>query len=144
MEFEVRPVLCVRSLDGVTLQPEMAGLLRLAAKAPKTIAVVLTCGLESIWQLVLDRAGLAHHVHVIGGGHARHESSIVVTSEIKAHLVRCLRNRYWLTVCAFSDGIADIPMLSTTDHAILMVSGPSKSLEGLDRAINHANYPLVN
>jgi len=132
--------------SSVTLRPEFLALLRHAVNSPSTGVVVVTCGLQRVWELVLERVGLSNLVRVIGTclpciGH--YSVLGVVTPKIKSSLVSQLRNDYQLTVWAFGDSVIDIPMLTAANHAIVVAGGPSKSMEeALDHAINHSEYPL--
>ncbi|KAJ5910479.1 hypothetical protein N7504_005122 [Penicillium tannophilum] len=88
-------------------------------------AVVLTCGLRRVWELVLENEGLSA-VQVIGGG--RLSDRLVMTPTLKASLVkrlRCVHNAY---VCAFGDSPVDLEMLKEANKAIVVgVRQESKS-----------------
>ncbi|KAK0619460.1 uracil phosphoribosyltransferase-domain-containing protein [Immersiella caudata] len=138
-------LLCDATALEVTLRPEMLLLLHRAVGSPNTAAIVVTCGLQRIWESTLKRVGLSDQVKVIGASHAYDASAIVVTPETKSHIVRHLRNDYQLTVWAFGDGVVDIPMMIAANHAIVVVGGPSQSMEeGLKVALYQQDPPLRN
>lgn len=135
---------CEKVARSVTLRREFSKLLQLAAENKTAGALVVTCGLQQVWELVLEYAGLSGRVKVIGGGRAS-DHALVVTPAIKAHIVRCLRKEHDLTVWVFGDGAVDIPMLTAANHAIVVVGGPSKSMtRALTAAINNPDEPLLN
>ncbi|KAK0653165.1 uracil phosphoribosyltransferase-domain-containing protein [Cercophora newfieldiana] len=130
----------------VHIRPRMLELLLLAVKSPHTAAMVVTCGLQQIWERVLEGAGLGDKIQVIGGGHPYDASTIAVTPELKAHIVSCLRHKHQLTTWAFGDGVVDIPMLAEADHAIVVVGDNlSTSMNrALPDAITNWDPPLRN
>lgn len=137
--------LCEKVARSVTLRPEFSKLLQLAVGTTNVGALVVTCGLRQVWDLVLDYAGLSGRVKVIGGGRASDHANLVMTPAIKAHIVRCLQKEHNLTVWAFGDGAVDIPMLAAANHAIVVVGGPSSSMtKALTAAINNTDEPLLN
>jgi len=137
--------LCEKTARSVTLRPEMLSLLHHAVRSPNTAAIVVTCGVQRIWELVLRKAGILDQVTVIGASHAYDATAIAVTPEIKAHIVGRLRSKYHLTVWALGDGVVDIPMMVAANHAVIVVGGPSKSMDAsLKEAIEHPDRPLRN
>ena len=138
--------LCESVASLVILRPELLALLRDAADSPSTGAIIITCGLQRVWELVLERAGLAQYVKVMGATlpcFGQPYELGVITPGIKSSLVTQLRNDRGLTVWAFGDSVIDIPMLTVANHAIVVAGGPSKSMEeGLDHAINRGDRPL--
>jgi uracil phosphoribosyltransferase/phosphoserine phosphatase/adenylate kinase len=92
-------------------------------------AIVVTCGLKSVWQEVLHRAGL-HNIHLIGNGQI--SNKFVVTPAVKAAIVQRQQQVYHMNVCAFGDSPIDFPMLKQADRAFVVVGRNehrSKSME---------------
>lgn len=87
-------------------------------------AVVLTCGLQLVWTKVLEQAGLAHVVKVIGNG--RIGDGTIVTPSLKAAVVDRLRTFHHIYTWAFGDSPLDLPMLRAADEAIVVV-GPEEN-----------------
>lgn len=112
-------VACEDLASEVTLYPEFVSLLHQAAELDHIGAVVMTCGLRSVWEKVLEREGLSESVKVIGGG--RIADGFVVTPGIKADLVAHIQGAYQVEVCAFGDSPLDLPMLLQADRAIVVV-----------------------
>ncbi|KAK1752606.1 uracil phosphoribosyltransferase-domain-containing protein [Echria macrotheca] len=133
--------LCGKVASIVRLRPELFTLLQFAAASPHTAAIVVTCGLQRVWELILQQCGLSAHVKVIGNGRTT-DHSVFVTPETKAVLVRHLQTSN-ITVWGFGDGVVDIPMLTAANHAVVVVGGPSSSMEtGLRSAISDPVAPL--
>ena len=93
-------------------------------------ALVVTCGIRSVWEKAIEREGLSATVKVIGGG--RLDDGLVVTPSVKAGLVHYLRTVRDLYVFAFGDSTLDLEMLKAADHAIVITGDKntrSKSME---------------
>ncbi|PNP80421.1 hypothetical protein FNYG_06020 [Fusarium nygamai] len=82
---------------------------------------------------VLERAGLADSVKVIGGG--RFSSGYIVTPGVKAAVVSHLRDKHELYVWAFGDSPLDIPMLWEADQAIVVVGEKDKRSKTMDEEL---------
>jgi hypothetical protein len=108
-------------------------LLQLVAEKEHVGAVVVTCGLRSIWEKVLEREGLSEKVKVIGGG--RIADGFVVTAEVKAALVRRLRDAHKAFVWAFGDSPLDLEMLCEADEAIVVVGDEHTRSKTMDKAL---------
>jgi uracil phosphoribosyltransferase/phosphoserine phosphatase/adenylate kinase len=123
--------LCRNVAFETSLYTEILCLLRFVSSSPSLHAMIITCGVRRIWELILQREGLAHQVAVIGGGRLR--DSLVVTSEVKKALVARLQNLYQVPVWAFGDSPLDVPMLRQADQAVVVVGDErtrSQSMEG--------------
>lgn len=120
--------MCMLVAVRITLYPEMAALLAQVARKPHIGAVVVTCGLRRVWELVLRISGLTH-VQVIGCGRVR--NGYIVTDKVKGQIVDKLKDKD-MRVVAFGDSIVDEAMLTKADDAYVIVGGRatrSKSME---------------
>ncbi len=133
IEFEV---LCSQVAASVKMYPEMVSLLRMVQKEKHIAAVVLTCGLRSVWEQVLEQAGLAESVKVIGGG--RVSDDLVITGEVKATLVSRLRDHHGLYVWAIGDGVLDVPMMNQANSAVVVVGPEETRGKSMDTALKTA------
>ncbi|KAJ5953024.1 uncharacterized protein N7479_011437 [Penicillium vulpinum] len=126
-EFEA----CCQAVSSmVHMYRDIVGLLHLVRKTSYVRAVVVTCGIRSVWEKVLKREGLSETVKVIGGG--RVADGLVVTPSVKAELVTYLRASRGLHVVAFGDSPLDLEMLKAADQAIVITGEEitrSKSME---------------
>lgn len=84
--------LCQEVASKVTMYPEFVSLLRAVGEEENIGAVVVTCGLRHVWEMVLEREGLSKKVKVIGGGCIA--DGYVVTAEVKTALVQRLREKH--------------------------------------------------
>ncbi|KAI1079196.1 uracil phosphoribosyltransferase-domain-containing protein [Whalleya microplaca] len=136
-EFEPH---CERVASAVTMHPELVSLIRGAQYHEHISVVVITCGLQLIWEKILNKNGLSK-VQVIGAG--RIADGLIITPTVKAVLVRHLREIYRLYVWAFGDSPLDLPMLKEADQAVVIVgheSTRSRSMEpDLSNAIDNDN-----
>lgn len=120
-EFES---ICHMVASKAVIHEEFINIFRIMAKKGHTRALVVTCGIRRIWELILEREGLSETVKVIGG--SRISDDIVVTPEVKAQIVLKLKNEEHLHVCAVGDSTLDLPMLEVEDEAIV-VTGPEQN-----------------
>ena len=121
---------CRRVASAIVIYPELANLLRLAAKQSHVRVIIITCGLRQVWEEVLKREELFDSVDVIGGG--RLQDGYVVTPEIKGLVAHRLRRSRCPHVCAFGDSPLDIAMLQNASEAIVVTGDMetrSKSME---------------
>ena len=114
-QFEAR---CKEVAAKITMHPELVSLLQAAEQAKDVRAVVVTCGLSRVWEMVLEREGLSEGVKVIGGG--RVNDQYVVTPEVKRHLAHRMKKQ-GLYVCAFGDSPMDLEMLWEANKAVVVV-----------------------
>ncbi|OOF91460.1 hypothetical protein ASPCADRAFT_57672 [Aspergillus carbonarius ITEM 5010] len=133
---EVYEKICGQVASEVNLYPEIASLLHRVSKNDHVGIVIVTCGLRLIWENVLEREGLSGKVKVIGGG--RISDGYVVTPRVKGALVRRLRDHHGLTVWAFGDSPVDVEMLSSADHAIVIVGDENTRSQTMDAALRTA------
>lgn len=105
-------------------------------------AVVVTCGIRSVWEKVLGREGLSETVKVIGGGRLR--DGLVVTPCVKAELVRNLSTVRKLYVFAFGASPLDLEMLKAANEAIIVtgeeITGSQSMEEELAEAIGKNGF----
>lgn len=117
--------------DGVAadimLYPEILSFLHKLTKSKHAGAVVITSGLQAIWEKILIRAGLFESVKVIGAG-----TFHVVTPDVKANLVRRLQCMYGARVVAFGDSPLDLPMLCSANHAVVIVGEAAHRSQTMD------------
>ncbi|KAF5723841.1 PRTase [Fusarium mundagurra] len=130
---EVFETHCNTVSASVPLRMEFISLLRIVARNKHIGAVVVTCGVGRLWTKVLERAGLADSVKVIGGG--RFSSGYIVTPGVKAAVVSHLRDVHELYVWAFGDSPLDIPMLWEADQAIVVVGEKDKRSKTMDEEL---------
>lgn len=111
--------LCQQVASATDMHPEFVALLRLISKHPHLGAVVLTCGLRRVWDIVLERNNLSQKIQAIGG--CRLMDGFVMTPTLKRDLVGRLQTHHALFVCAFGDSPLDLPMLIKADRAVVVV-----------------------
>ncbi|KAG8167024.1 hypothetical protein KVR01_002713 [Diaporthe batatas] len=128
--------LCQVIAEEVNLHPELADLLHSGGKLRHIRAVVVTCGIKRIWEVVLQRVQSSAHVDIIGGG--RISDSFVVTPEVKAAVVERLRKHYGVQVYAFGDSEVDIPMLRAADRAYVVTGDVETRSKSMDQALLNA------
>lgn len=118
------------------MYPEFVSLLRLVAEQEHVGAVIVTCGLRRVWDIVLEREGLSQTVKVIGGG--RITDSFIVTASVKAALVAHLQEAHQMYVWAFGDSLLDLEMLCMADQAIVVVGEKQARSKTMDTALMNA------
>ncbi|KAI4255969.1 MAG: hypothetical protein L6R42_006475 [Xanthoria sp. 1 TBL-2021] len=111
--------ICGDVASQVSMYPDIISLLHYMAEQDHLELVVITSGLRSVWEKVLEREGLSKAVTIVGGG--RIADGLIVTAAVKAHLVGFLRERHRRVVWAIGDGPLDLPMLIKADRAIVIV-----------------------
>ncbi|KAH8814605.1 uracil phosphoribosyltransferase-domain-containing protein [Flagelloscypha sp. PMI_526] len=126
---------CQKIADSVTIYPQMILLLEHAAQRGIS-AVVFTCGLQTIWEKILAKAGYSETVKVVGSG--RIENGFVVTGEVKGALVARLQNVHHKCVCAFGDSVLDLPMLKEADRAFVVVGEKKRRSVQMEKALLNA------
>ena len=128
--------LCQDVASAVTMHPEIVSLLQLVAEQKHVGAVVITCGLRSVWDKVLEREGLSGKVKVVGGG--RIADGFVVTAAVKAALVARLREAHNLYIWAFGDSPQDLDMLRKADRGVIVVGEEQARSKTMDEALINA------
>ncbi|KAK3392207.1 uracil phosphoribosyltransferase-domain-containing protein [Sordaria brevicollis] len=125
--------ICNAVAEEVTLYPEFLSLLRRIRQNEHMMAVVVTCGLRRLWEIVLEKLpeDLGKNIKVIGNGSAT--DMLVITPESKKDIVNRLRDSpHNLHVVAFGDSPLDLPMLLAADQGVVVVGeemARSKSME---------------
>lgn len=122
--------------SAVTMHPEFVTLLHLVAAHKHVTIFVLTRGLRRIWEKVLERAGLADTVHVIGVG--RIADGFVVTPVVKDAIVTCLQDVHKMYLWAFGDSPVDLHMLSKADKAIIVVGDEQDRSKTMNSTLRYA------
>ncbi|KAJ5153658.1 uncharacterized protein N7500_009097 [Penicillium coprophilum] len=126
-EFEA----CCQDVSSmVDMHLDIVSVLQLVRETRHVRAVVVTCGIRSVWEKVLEREGLSETVKVIGGG--RVADGLVITPSVKAELINYLQTTRHLHVIAFGDSPLDLAMLQAADQAVVVTgeeSTRSKSME---------------
>jgi uracil phosphoribosyltransferase/phosphoserine phosphatase/adenylate kinase len=123
--------ICAGVASSVTLHPEMLSFLRHVGKHRHIAAVVVTCGLRLVWEMVLANAGLSKTVQVVGGG--RISDGFVMTPEVKGALIARMRDVHGLYTWAIGDSPLDLPMMHEAHQAFVVVGDEgsrSKSMDG--------------
>ncbi|TVY36103.1 hypothetical protein LOCC1_G007561 [Lachnellula occidentalis] len=127
--------LCQEVASAVVMYPEFVSLLRQTAKQNHIGAVIVTCGLRRVWEIVLERNGLSQAAKVIGGG--RIADGFVVTDVVKADLVTRLQDIHQVYVWAFGDGPLDLKMLGAANEAIVVVGEQTRS-QSMEEKLGYA------
>ncbi len=128
--------ICQAVASQVSMHADFLSLLRVVADQSHVGAVVVTCGVRRIWEMVLEKEGLSEKVRVIGGG--RIADGFVVTAAVKASLVDHLKNTRGVYVHAFGDSSLDLDMLSKADQAIVVVGKEQTRSKTMDKELIHA------
>ncbi|EFE30654.1 uncharacterized protein ARB_02576 [Trichophyton benhamiae CBS 112371] len=95
---------CSEVAAGVSMYPEFVCLLHRVAEQEHVQAVVITCGIKRVWEMVLEKERLSGIVKIIGSG--RITEGPVITG-----------------IWAFGDSPLDLEMLKLADRGIVVV-GP--------------------
>ncbi|KAK4183885.1 hypothetical protein QBC35DRAFT_78320 [Podospora australis] len=130
--------ICEEVAASIRMHPELAAFLEVVAAEEHVGAVVVTSRLRRVWKMVLESECLSGKVEVIGGGRTLNE--LVVTPDVKSHLVhilRCVHRRY---VCAFGDSTQDLDMLCRAHRAIVVVGEPEEhsGMEPMENELGQA------
>lgn len=125
--------LCQEVASAVTMYPEFVSLLHFAKDQEHIGVVVITSGLRSVWEKVLERERLSKTVQVIGGG--RLADGFVVTAEVKKALVTRLQENHQVHVLAFGDSVLDLPMLTKADGAVIVVGDENSRSSTMDEEL---------
>jgi uracil phosphoribosyltransferase/phosphoserine phosphatase len=113
-EFENK---CKEIAEKIPLYPQFKALLQQLEHHRHVGAVVITCGLQRIWELIMERHDLKH-VKIIGAG--RIADGLAVTPYVKGALVQHLQDVHKCSVFAFGDGPLDLEMLRMSDRAMIV------------------------
>ena len=126
---------CQAVADDVQVHSEFIDLLKEAEKEENVRAVVVTCGMASVWEIILEREGL-HSTRVIGMPDCI--SSPVITSAVKRDLVSYAQDIHKLKVWAFGDSPLDLPMMRQAEHAVVVVGSEDKRSKSMDKELSNA------
>jgi phosphoserine phosphatase/uracil phosphoribosyltransferase/adenylate kinase len=122
--------ICEEVAASVTIHPEFACFIRQLARHDHIKLIIITCGLQHIWEKILARHALSDTVKIIGAG--RMTEGLIVTPDTKARLVARIRDVHHLYVWAFGDSVLDLPMMIEAHQALVVVGeeqNRSKSME---------------
>ncbi|KAH7339183.1 hypothetical protein BKA66DRAFT_581970, partial [Pyrenochaeta sp. MPI-SDFR-AT-0127] len=128
--------ICQHVASEVTIHPEFVSLLQILAETRHAGAVVVSCGLRRVWEIVLEKAGLRETVEIIAGG--RIADGIVVTAAVKATLVARLQDYHQKRVWAFGDSTLDLEMLKEADQAFVVAGDHHTRSKTMDAALSEA------
>ena len=132
-EFDM---ICDAVASAVSLYPGFVEILHLAASKEHVTAVVVTSGLRSLWEKILQKYGLSEAVKVVGGG--RIADGFVVTAAVKAALIARLQYTLRMYVWAFGDSVLDLDMLKQADKAIVVVGDEKTRSKSMEAALKKA------
>ncbi|KAG0154474.1 hypothetical protein PDIDSM_42 [Penicillium digitatum] len=133
VEFEA---CCKNVASMIKMHSDILNLLHLVRGTIHVRVVVVTCGIRSVWEKVLEREGLSLAVKVIGGG--RLSDGLVVTPLVKAELVTYLSATRQLYVFALGDSPLDLGMLKAADQAIVISGEEPTRSSSMDRKLAEA------
>lgn len=128
--------LCQVIAKKVILHPQLADLLKQVENLTHVRAVVVTCGIKRIWEMVLQSGQSSTCVDIIGGG--RVADGLVITPAVKAAIVERIRNHYGTQVYAFGNGEVDIPMLVAADQALIVTGASETRSKTMDQVLLNA------
>ncbi|RDA96308.1 hypothetical protein CP533_1685 [Ophiocordyceps camponoti-saundersi (nom. inval.)] len=128
--------LCAAVASRITMYPGFVTLLRSVARQSHVGAVIVTCGLSRVWEMVLEGEGLSTEIKVLGGG--RLANGFTITPAVKAAVVSQLRHTDKLHVLVFGDSPLDIPMLQEATEAIVVVGDIATRSRSMDEALARA------
>ena len=132
---EALDIACDKLAGEIQMFPEMQALLRRALHEPDSGAIVVTCGLQILWEKILANHGLPS-IRVIGTGRL---DGLIINDTVKAALVDRLRSEsYNIRVTAFGDDRDDMPMLCRADRAIIVVGDEESKAMLVDGALKGA------
>lgn len=128
--------ICENVASLIKVHSQILDLLQRAC-ADKTVDVVIvTCGLENIWERVLAHLNLSATVPIIGNGLL--SNRYVVTPKAKADIVVRLKHHHKLHVCAIGDSEVDLQMLKKAHQALVVVGPESSRHKSFDAKLQNA------
>lgn len=110
--------LCQHAASRITLHAEFSTLLAMLRAHRHVCAIVVTCGIGRVWEIVLQNEKLSELARVFGGG--RIENGLIVTPSLKKDLVLRLRQTYNAYTWSFGDSPLDLEMMQEADEAIVV------------------------
>ena len=128
--------ICANVAAKVEMYPDMIEMLTRAGwfTTRHVDAIIVTCGIRRVWELVLERNNLAH-IKVIGGG--RISEGYVVTGELKGAVVDHLHKKR-LRVLAFGDSPLDMAMFHKADGAYIIVGNEATRSSSMEKTLAKA------
>lgn len=129
-------ILCHEVASEVTMYPEFVSLLQKVDEKDHVGAIVVSCGIRRVWEMILQKHGLSEKVKVIAGG--RIVDRFVVTAAVKAALVTRLRDTHNVHTWAFGDSPLDLEMLKVADQAVVVVGDEKIRSKSMDAALSTA------
>ena len=128
---------CQKTASEVQMYPEFISLLQVVAEHEGIDAVIVTCGLSRVWDIVLEREHLSKSIKVIGGG--RLADGFVVSPQIKQALAASLRYEpRHRTVWAFGDSPVDLDMMCTAQNPIVVVADEQLRSKTMEKVLGSA------
>lgn len=94
---------------------------------------LVTCGLQRVWELIMEKAGLSYVV-VVGSGPIL-DTTDLVTPGFKVAVVKYLRDLYSPKIWVFGDSALDLPMLLLADRAVVVVGEEQTRSNTMDGAL---------
>lgn len=111
---------------------EFLNLLQKMTEQDHVCAIVVTCGLRSIWEKVSN--GVSEKVQIIGS----EIDGIIVTPDLKGALVDRLKIVHSKFVWAFGDSPVDLPMLQKADQAVVVVGEKDSRSRSMEERLGSA------
>jgi uracil phosphoribosyltransferase/phosphoserine phosphatase/adenylate kinase len=133
---EVYETICHHVASDTVIHPEFLSLLQVVASMTSVGAIIVSCGLRRVWEIVLQKFDLQNTVEIIAGG--RIADGLVVTAETKASIVYHLQSHHQRSVCAFGDSPLDLKMLKMADQAIVVVTNEHTRSKSMESALSTA------
>lgn len=127
---------CTRTASAAKMYPQMVDFIQNASKQVHVGVMVLTCGLQSIWEKIIHAEGLSDQVKVFGSG--RMENGLIISPDLKSSMISRLQNGHRLNVYAFGDSPVDLPMLKAANHAVVVVGDENTRSKSMESALSDA------
>ncbi|KAJ5110331.1 hypothetical protein NUU61_001588 [Penicillium alfredii] len=125
--------LCQHVASRITLHAEFSSLLAMLRAHRHICAIVVTCGIGRIWEIVLQNENLSELAQVFGGG--RIENGLIITPSLKKDLVLRLRQTYNAYTWSFGDSPVDLEMMQEADEAIVVTGEQTTRSKSMDKKL---------
>ncbi|MBE3046803.1 haloacid dehalogenase-like hydrolase [Candidatus Bathyarchaeota archaeon] len=116
------------------MHPEVVAFLEETARDKSIRVLVVTTGLATIWEKVLEREMLATRIKVIGSGPIR--GGCVVTPWAKRNTVLALKRTWGLKAWVFGSSPSDIPMLREANYPVVVVGSEETRSSIMDKELS--------
>lgn len=126
---------CKTVANIITLAPEFLDLLNEVSQHEHVGVVVVTSGLQKVWEEITSNAGI--NVVVIGSGRFS-DQDLVITPAVQAGLVKEMNEVWKVRTWAFGESPLDLPMLKEAHQAIVVVGNQPYRSQSMDQALLHA------